>query len=102
MENTEQKILNAAREEFINTGLKGARMQEIADRAGVNKALLHYYFRSKEKLYEAAIREVGETLWGSIEKEMLDLGATADFETYIHSFVCCCICKDDERKSAIY
>ena len=44
---TEQKILESARNVFIQKGLAGARMQDIADQAGVNKALLHYYFTSK-------------------------------------------------------
>lgn len=48
---TEDKITEAAREVFIEKGMAGARMQEIADRAGINKSLLHYYFRSKEKLF---------------------------------------------------
>lgn len=48
---TEDKIAEAAREVFVEKGMDGARMQEIADRAGINKALLHYYFRSKEKLF---------------------------------------------------
>jgi TetR/AcrR family transcriptional regulator len=87
MESTEQKILQAAREEFIKTGLKGARMQEIADRAGVNKALLHYYFRSKEKLYEASIRDVVETLWGTIEKQLAELKSQPDLQKYIRLFV---------------
>ncbi|GAB3297868.1 TetR/AcrR family transcriptional regulator [Hymenobacter tenuis] len=47
---TEELILEAAHAVFLEKGLAGARMQEIADRAGINKALLHYYFRSKEKL----------------------------------------------------
>lgn len=50
---TGQKILDAAKEVFVRKGADGARMQEIADEAGINKALLHYYFRSKEKLFEA-------------------------------------------------
>lgn len=49
---TEEKILNAAKEVFMKYGLYGARMQDIADTAGINKALLHYYFRSKEKLFD--------------------------------------------------
>ncbi|GAB4303831.1 MAG: hypothetical protein Kow0068_25960 [Marinilabiliales bacterium] len=48
---TEAKILEAAEKEFIINGMAGARMQEIANRAGINKALLHYYYRSKEKLF---------------------------------------------------
>ena len=51
--NTEQTILEAAKKIFIHKGMDGARMQEIADEAGINKALLHYYFRSKDKLFEA-------------------------------------------------
>jgi TetR/AcrR family transcriptional regulator len=54
---TEQLILKAARKVFIEKGLDGARMQEIADEAGINKALLHYYFRSKDKLFEMIFQE---------------------------------------------
>lgn len=51
--NTEKKILDAAKRVFEKKGMYGARMQEIADEAGINKALLHYYYRSKEKLFDA-------------------------------------------------
>jgi len=51
-ETTEEKILAAARKVFTTNGLAGARMQDIADKAGINKAMLHYYFRNKEKLFE--------------------------------------------------
>lgn len=54
---TEQAILEAARKVFIERGYDGARMQEIADEADINKALLHYYFRSKDKLFEAVFIE---------------------------------------------
>ncbi len=49
---TEQKIFEAAKDVFQNKGLEGARMQEIADKADINKSMLHYYYRSKEKLFE--------------------------------------------------
>lgn len=49
---TEQRILEAAKKVFLLRGLDGARMQDIADEAGINKAMLHYYFRSKERLFE--------------------------------------------------
>jgi len=55
--NTEQKILEAAKTVFIKKGLEGARMHEIADEAGINKALLHYYFRAKDKLFEAVFKD---------------------------------------------
>jgi AcrR family transcriptional regulator len=56
--NTEKVILEAAKKVFIKKGLDGARMQEIADEAGINKALLHYYFRTKEKLFESIFSQV--------------------------------------------
>jgi TetR/AcrR family transcriptional regulator len=56
-QNAEEKILAAAREVFMEKGLDGGRMQDIADKAGINKALLHYYFRSKDKLFEVIFRE---------------------------------------------
>lgn len=49
---TEEKILEAAKVVFMKYGLYGARMQDIADTAGMNKALVHYYFRNKEKLFD--------------------------------------------------
>jgi TetR/AcrR family transcriptional regulator len=57
-DSTEQKIFDAAHEVFLQKGMDGAKMQEIANRAGINKALLHYYYRSKEKLYEAVARAI--------------------------------------------
>lgn len=46
-----ERIIQAARKVFINKGMDGARMQEIADEAGINKALLHYYYHSKQQLF---------------------------------------------------
>ncbi|HVC46665.1 MAG TPA: TetR/AcrR family transcriptional regulator [Terracidiphilus sp.] len=53
-----ERILNAALKEFSEHGLAGARTDRIARAAGVNKALLYYYFESKEKLYEAALEMI--------------------------------------------
>jgi TetR/AcrR family transcriptional regulator len=50
---TEETILEAAKRVFHEHGLAGARMQQIADEAGINKALLHYYFRNKDRLFKA-------------------------------------------------
>ncbi len=50
---TEEKIFEAATEVFIEKGLDGSRMQDIADRAGMNKSLLHYYYRTKDRLFNA-------------------------------------------------
>jgi len=54
---TEEKILEAARTVFTQKGFAAARMQEIADVAEINKGLLHYYFRSKNRLFQAVFRE---------------------------------------------
>jgi TetR/AcrR family transcriptional regulator len=59
---TRAAILEAALSEFAEEGIAGARMEAIAAAAGVNKALLHYYFRDKERLYGAALDHVFATL----------------------------------------
>ncbi len=58
--NAESKILEAARQVFTHKGFAAARMQEIADAAGINKGLLHYYFRNKDKLFTAVFDEAFE------------------------------------------
>lgn len=53
--NTEQLILEAAEEEFFTKGFAGARTTAIAEKAGVTHAMLHYYFRKKEQLFERIV-----------------------------------------------
>lgn len=55
---TETLIKQAAKKVFLRKGLAGTRLQEIADEAGISRTSLHYYFRSKEKLFEIVWREV--------------------------------------------
>jgi TetR/AcrR family transcriptional regulator len=57
---TRTRILDAAVREFSENGLAGARTEQIAEAAGVNKALLYYYFDGKEALYQAAIESVAK------------------------------------------
>ncbi len=66
-DNTEDKILEAAQTVFIQKGMDGARMQEIANEAGINKALLHYYFRTKQKLFEAIFKKVFNQIFPGLE-----------------------------------
>ncbi len=70
--NTEQIIFEAARKIFIHKGFDGTRMQDIADEAGINKALLHYYFRSKEKLFDTifqnTVKQLVPNLQGIIDR----------------------------------
>lgn len=65
---TEEKILAAAKKIFVQKGMAGARMQDIADEAGINKALLHYYFRNKEKLFEVIFLAAAERLFPRINR----------------------------------
>ena len=55
---TEEKIFEAATLVFEEKGMDGARMQDIANKAGINKALLHYYFRTKDRLFDAVFQKV--------------------------------------------
>lgn len=54
-QSTENRILEAAEKEFMRIGYAGARTIAIAEAAGVTHAMLHYYFRTKEKLFEKII-----------------------------------------------
>lgn len=81
---TEQKIIKAATDVFLQKGKEGARMQEIAGRAGINKALLHYYFRSKEKLYNQVFtKEVSQVFEDFFESIRLE----KRMEDFLHTFV---------------
>ena len=59
----EEIIFEAATVVFEEDGLSGARMQNIADRAGINKALLHYYFRTKDHLFEAVFTKLAQKMF---------------------------------------
>ena len=87
-DNTEEKILNAAQTVFIKKGLDGSRMQEIADHAGINKALLHYYFRTKQKLFEAIFKKVFKHVFPKIEMLVLsDLPIEEKLGTFIEKYI---------------
>lgn len=60
------KILAAARKVFTTKGMAGARMQDIADEAGINKALLHYYYKDKDKLFETVFLEEAQKFFPKI------------------------------------
>lgn len=80
----EALILEAAMDIFVEKGWNGARMQEIADRAGINKALLHYYFRSKRNLYNRIIESVFGSFFSQIDLALAD-GRT--FEDILRRFI---------------
>src|SRR5438270_5623607 len=74
---TEARILEAAHAVFVRRGTAGARMQEIAAEAGVNQALLHYYFRSKDRLAKAAFQRAASQLMPAVIQV---LGSDGDLE----------------------
>ena len=59
---TEEKIFEAATDIFVEKGMDGARMQDIASLAGINKALLHYYFRTKDQLFNKVFEMIAGKL----------------------------------------
>ncbi|HEX5742411.1 MAG TPA: TetR/AcrR family transcriptional regulator [Flavobacteriaceae bacterium] len=71
-QNTESEILNAAKRIFLLKGMDGARMQEIADEANINKSLLHYYYRSKQLLFEAVFKSAFSMLAPQLNTVMND------------------------------
>lgn len=81
---TEQKILIAAREILMKSGFSGARMQAIADRAEISKSMLNYYFRSKEKLYQAVFLKEWITMMNGLQKAISGEG---DLVEKLESFV---------------
>lgn len=64
---TAAKILRAAEEEFMEKGYGNAKMMSIAARAGVSHSMLHYYFRSKEKLFQMVFDEKAQLIVGILE-----------------------------------
>ncbi len=86
--NTEEIIFDAAEVVFIEKGFDGARMQEIAEKAGINKALLHYYYRTKEKLFKAIFERVFSLFIPKILAFMeSDIPLFEKIELFVHSYL---------------
>ena len=81
---TEVLILDAARKVFLENGFDGTTMQMIANESGINKALLHYYFRSKDRLFEAVFIEAFSRM---VPNLMKIFASEAEFSDKIRSFV---------------
>jgi TetR/AcrR family transcriptional regulator len=81
------RILDAADEIFVRRGIDGARMQEIADRARVNKALLHYYFRSKADLARAVwLRIASELVPGIFQMMASELSLDDKIDRFVEAY----------------
>ncbi len=79
----EQRILAAARKEFEAKGYAGARMQAIADEAEISKASLHYYFRSKDGIFQKIFEEAFSEYVAIISKLTVE---TPDWENQVREF----------------
>ncbi len=87
-QNTEEKILDAARQVFHQKGFNGTRMQEIANLAGINKALLHYYFRNKESLFEKVFNETFARITSKMKEIFLsDMALLPKIENFVHFYI---------------
>ncbi len=84
----EEKILASARKVFVAKGMAGARMQDIADEAGINKALLHYYFKNKEQLFQTIFSEIIGQLVPRIKSILLsDLTLYEKIEQFCDQYI---------------
>ena len=79
----QQLILMAAEEEFVLQSYRGATMQAIADRAGLPKANIHYYFKNKKNLYKVVLRSIIEE-WNN---GLITMTVDSDPKTVIEKFV---------------
>lgn len=85
---TEAQILHAAENVFQKKGMDGARMQEIADEAGINKAMLHYYYRSKQLLFEAVFSSAFSLLAPQLNRILNDDSSIEDkVRNFTHNYI---------------
>lgn len=84
----EERILAAAKKVFTTKGMAGARMQDIADEAGINKALVHYYFRDKDKLFEVVFLAEAQKFFPKINA-IFNSEATlfAKIENFVNEYI---------------
>lgn len=84
MSDAKQRILDAAFEEFALKGFSGGRMQSIADRAGINKAMLNYYFTGKRQLYLDVVKDKLTEVSSLMEQALSNIGSARE---YISAFI---------------
>ncbi|MEJ2482047.1 MAG: TetR/AcrR family transcriptional regulator [Gemmatimonadota bacterium] len=84
---TEARIFDAALHVFARKGKDGARMQEIADEAGIHRPLLHYYFRTKQQLYEAVARRMFSQFMDTFDAPRGEGGFVETLRAFIDHYV---------------
>ncbi len=82
---SKERIIEASWQEFVDRGYDGARMQRIADNAGVNKAMIYYYFSSKDVLFEQLLKTIFEKFFGNFLEQLYLEDMT--LEEILRSFV---------------
>ncbi|MBL7923858.1 MAG: TetR/AcrR family transcriptional regulator [Bacteroidia bacterium] len=93
---TREHILEAARKVFIRDGFHGARMQDIANAAGLNKALLHYYYKNKETLFELVFNDAFSEFIPKIHSIFMGPGSVLEkTEAYLEAHLGLLIKKPD-------
>lgn len=86
--NTEQKIFDAATELFLEKGVDRTSVREIASKAGINLALMNYYFRSKENLFDAIFSQLVKTNTKKLIKILdSDLGLEEKIRQYVGVYI---------------
>ncbi len=86
--NTEQKIFDAATELFLEKGVDRTSVRDIASKAGINLALMNYYFRSKENLFDAIFTMLVKKNTLSLVKILdSDLELKEKIKTYVHAYI---------------
>jgi len=85
---TEEKILDAALKEFAEHGLDGARVDRIAKKANINKAMIYYHYKGKEALYETVLSSVYNEISENVLKNIPEnISPDEQYKTIISSFI---------------
>ena len=85
---TEERIFEAARDVFYEQGYDGARMQEIARKAGINQSMLHYYYRNKDKLFDAVFKVAAAQALGRVFAILdADLPLFEKIDRFAHTYI---------------
>ena len=85
---TSEKILNTAISVFEEKGYSGTRMQEIADKASINKALLHYYYKSKDRLFQIILERALNLLMPKVvESFKNDYDLFTSIEKFVDAYI---------------
>ena len=71
---SEEKVLSAALTEFAEHGYAGARVDSIAEKAKVNKAMIYYHFKSKEMLYERILKDITDNIFRQVQEAAVGEG----------------------------